>query len=108
MAPVTHLTGRRVIDRRGARVGTVSDVLSDDRTLEPRWAVVTYGIVDQHHRLMPVSRLYSASEESGADDRVVSMVEKDIVRHAPKYRGAPPSRETEQELREYYGEAAAR
>jgi len=106
MAPTTHLTGRRVLDQHGEQIGTITDVLSDDRTLEPRWAVVSYGIFNHHRRLVPVSRLYTAARDDERAAPVVSTIDKDIVRHAPKHAGGPLTREVDRLLGDYYGVAA--
>ncbi|MCU1365719.1 MAG: hypothetical protein JWL72_1537 [Ilumatobacteraceae bacterium] len=40
---------RTVIDPTGHKVGTVSDVVSDPTTLEPRWLVVDTGLLRSSH-----------------------------------------------------------
>ena len=40
---IGQMTGCSVIDPDAQKVGTVKDVVYDDRTMEMRWAVVEYG-----------------------------------------------------------------
>ena len=96
---VEQMTGNRVIDPHGDTVGTVTDIFSDDRTMRPQWAVVSYGMFNQHHRVVPVSRMY----ESTTDDLCIDL-DKDIVRHAPKIgMHEPITGDLERELSDYYG-----
>ncbi|MGQ0826430.1 MAG: hypothetical protein ACT4OX_15605 [Actinomycetota bacterium] len=93
------MTGNRVIDPHGEIVGTVTDVFSDDHSLRPEWAVVSYGVFNQHHRVVPVARMYESADEDICVD-----FEKEIVRHAPKIGAHEPlTGELERELAEYYG-----
>ena len=105
MTQQTRMTGRRVMDVNGQTVGKVTDVLSDDRTMEPQWAVVTYGLFNNRHRVVPASSLHAPDGDSG--EQLVVAMEKDIVRHAPSVRAhAPLTGELQRELRDYYGKAA--
>ena len=91
------MTGCAVIDREAHRVGTVSDVVYDDRTLEMRWAVVEYGLI--HHRtLVPASKLYKSPDGS-----VVTTLDKHVITHAPRLHGDIPSTS---ECQQYYGRDA--
>ena len=89
------MTGCAVVDREAHRVGTVSDVVYDVRTLEMRWAVVEYGLI--HHRtLVPASKLYKSQDGS-----VVTTLDKDVITHAPRLHGDIPSTsECQQYLRQ--------
>ena len=53
-APIA-LAGHAVVDPRMAKVGTVTDVLFDDRAAEPRWAVVKTGVLSGEH-LVPLDK----------------------------------------------------
>ena len=91
------MTGCAVVDREAHRVGTVSDVVYDVRTLEMRWAVVEYGLI--HHRtLVPASKLYKSQDGS-----VVTTLDKDVITHAPRLHGDIPSTS---ECQQYYGSHA--
>lgn len=98
---VPQLTGSVVTDAHGQRIGTVTDVLFDDRTQEPRWAVVSYGLLRRHHRVLPVDEMYSAD-----DGRVVATLEKGTVRRAPAIGAHEPlTPEIERAAQDYYGVA---
>ena len=85
-----QMTGCAVIDPDSQKVGTVKDVVYDDRTMEMRWAVVEYGLT--HHRtLVPASQLYKSE-----DGNVVTMLHKDYIKRAPRSdqpQAVPPGRQ---------------
>ena len=93
---IGHMTGCDVIDPDAQKVGTVKDVVYDNRTMEMRWAVVEYGHALTHHRtLVPASQLYRAE-----DGNVATMLHKDYIKNAPRIHGdVPMTTECEQ----YYG-----
>ena len=92
-----EITGCELVDPKAHKVGTVKDVLFDDRTLEMRWAVVEYGLT--HHRtLVPASKLYKQH-----DGTVVTTLDKDLITHAPRSHGVVP---LTSECEQYYGNAA--
>lgn len=72
-----NLTGHTVLDDHHNKVGTVSDVLYDDRG-DPRWAVVDPGPL-RPEKFVPVDGSYLS--ESG---ELVIPYGKDQVKHAPK------------------------
>ena len=89
-----QMTGCAVIDPDSQKVGTVKDVVYDDRTMEMRWAVIEYGLT--HHRtLVPASQLYKSE-----DGNVVTMLHKDYIKRAPRLHGDVP---VTSECEEYYG-----
>lgn len=97
--PVT-LTGRIVVDTHLAKVGTVTDVLVDDRAAV-RWAVVKTGVLSGEH-LMPLEDTYVDT-----DGRLVGPLNKTIVKHAPRVRGDHVlTIENRNALRDYYNIAA--
>jgi uncharacterized protein YrrD len=100
--PVQQLTGGVVQDPNGEKIGTVTDVIFDDIEMRPRWAVVTYGMFNQHHRVVPTSEVYRS--DAGT---VVAALDKATVHHAPSI-GAHGvlTPELEREARRYYGLAA--
>ena len=71
------LTGHVVVDDHHQKVGTVSDVLYDDRG-EPRWAVVDPGPL-RSEKFVPVEGSYVTERGD-----VVIPYGKDQVKHAPK------------------------
>jgi hypothetical protein len=94
------LTGHPVVDTRLARVGTVTDVLFDDRAV-PGWAVVKTGLLGGEH-FVPLQYTYV-----DADGRLVVPLKKADIKHAPRVRRDHVlTRETRRELRDYYGIAA--
>jgi hypothetical protein len=80
----TGLTGATLVDERSDKVGTITDVLVDDTTLEPRWAVVRYGML-RHQALVPVGELYPAK-----DGAVVTRLDRELVHNAPRFHGDLP------------------
>jgi sporulation protein YlmC with PRC-barrel domain len=72
------LTDHDVVDNHNNRVGTVTDVLFDERTTQPRWTTVKPGPLRAEH-LAPMEGAY-VSEEGV----LVLSVDRDTVLHAPK------------------------
>ena len=91
---VGQMTGCEVIDPDAQKVGTVTDVVYDNRTMEMRWAVIQYGLT-HHKTLVPASKLYKTE-----DGNVATMLHKDFIKNAPRIHGdVPMTTECEQ----YYG-----
>jgi len=96
---IGQMTGCSVIDPDAQKVGTVKDVVYDDRTMEMRWAVVEYGHGLAHHRtLVPASKRYKAE-----DGNVATMLHKDYIKRAPRLHGDVP---LTTECEQYYGSDA--
>ena len=74
----THCT---VVDATGHKVGTVSDVVPDADTLEPRWLVVDVGLLRTGH-YMPVS-----GTRLGPDGEILAPFDKATVQGALKANG---------------------
>jgi sporulation protein YlmC with PRC-barrel domain len=90
----THL---EVIDRGGQKVGTVSDVVSDTATLEPRWLVVDIGMMKTSHYL-PVEAV-----QRNDDGQLIIPFDKETVKAATKpNKGHVLTAEDDRELREHY------
>jgi hypothetical protein len=99
-APIA-LAGHAVVDPRMAKVGTVTDVLFDDRAAEPRWAVVKTGVLSGEH-LVPLEHSYV-----DADGRLVVPLSRANIKRAPRVgRDHVLTPEAQRELRDYYGAAA--
>ena len=93
------LTGRTVLDIRAARVGTVTDVLFDER--RPDWAVVKTGPLSGEH-FVPLGHTYI-----DLDGRLVVPLHKAEVKRAPRAgRDHVITAQARHELRDYYGVAA--
>jgi len=90
--------GRKVVDPNGNKVGKVSDIFSDSRSLEPKWVSVNLGITHPHHPLIPLHDAFVA--ESG---QLVVPFEARLIKHAPASHGVTPTTEEEAELERYYG-----
>lgn len=91
----THCT---VIDPTGHKVGTVSDVVPDAITLEPRWLVVDVGVLHSGH-YVPVN-----GASITQDGEVLVPFDKDTVHRAPKAHGSHVlSLVDEGELASHYG-----
>jgi hypothetical protein len=96
-----RFVGHEAIDQRGTKIGTVTDVLSDDNTGEPTWAVVNTGVMRAAH-YVPLVDAYESEQ-----GRLVVAFDKDTVKHSPRAgREHVLLRSTEEELRRYYGLAA--
>jgi sporulation protein YlmC with PRC-barrel domain len=92
----TNLTGHTVLDDHHNKVGTVKDVLYDDRG-DPRWAIVDPGPL-RPAKFVPVEGSYVT--EVG---EVVIPYNKDQVKHAPKApRDHVLDSATESQLIEHY------
>jgi len=97
----TALTGRVVVDARLEKVGTVTDVIFDDREGAARWAVVKGGPLRVEH-FVPLDGSYV-----DLDGRLVVGLEKTDVRRSPRARRDHLlTSEARRELRDYYGIAA--
>ena len=95
-APSTNLTGHDVLDDHHHKVGTVSDVLYDERG-DPRWAIVDPGPL-RAEKFVPVEGSYVTD---GGD--VVIPYGKDQVKQAPKAgRDHVLDSGTESELEAHY------
>ncbi|HEX7094263.1 MAG TPA: PRC-barrel domain-containing protein [Acidimicrobiales bacterium] len=95
------ITGSPVVDRDGERVGTATDVIYDDTDLRPRWVVVRYGSLRHRYTAVPFDRLYVTQ-----DGEVATEPDKTAILQAPRVKGAPLSREEENELARYFQLAA--
>ena len=95
------LAGHAVVDPQMAKVGTVTDVLFDDRAAEARWAIVKTGILSGEH-LVPLENTYV-----DADGRLVVPLSRANIKHAPRVgRDHVLTPGAQRELRDYYGIAA--
>src|SRR5438552_18423612 len=80
---IGQMAGCSVIDPDAQKVGTVKDVVYDDRTMEMRWAVVEYGHGLTHHRtLVPALMLYKAE-----DGNVATMLHNVYIKWAQRRHG---------------------
>lgn len=92
----TDLTGRPVLDDHHHRVGTVSDVLYDERGAA-RWAVVDPGVV-RGEKFVPVDGSYVTD-----DGAVVIAYDREQVAQAPPApRDHVLDRRTETALERHY------
>jgi hypothetical protein len=95
------LTGHTVVDPNLRRIGTVTDVLFDEREQSPRWAVVKTGIVGGEH-FVPLVASYLDE-----DGRLVVPHDKASIKQAPRAgRDHIVTRDVDRKLRDYYGMAA--
>ena len=89
---------RVVIDPTGHKVGTVSDVVSDAATLQPRWLVVDTGLLRTSH-YVPVT-----GAEHTPDGSIQVPFDKATVQNAVKAHGSHVlSSSDESDLADYYG-----
>ena len=94
MSPV--LVGRIVMDRDGAKVGKLVDLISDPHTLEPQWATVKMGMV-AGKRLVPIGALQDEGEA------IRLPYTKDQVKDAPQVEPGAPTEDEQRQLNAYYG-----
>jgi hypothetical protein len=98
--PRVSITGHAVVDAQMTKVGTVTDVLSDDYAT-PKWAVVKTGVFGGE-RFVPLERTYIDE-----DGRLVVPLSKSDIKRAPRVRGDHVlTSDAQRELRDYYGRAA--
>jgi ribosomal 30S subunit maturation factor RimM len=94
----TTFTHAGVIDAEGNKLGVVSDVISDNNTLEPRWLVVDVGVLHTSH-YVPASGAYRTVE-----GEVMVPFTKEIVKESPRvHKSHVISPDDERELIDYYG-----
>jgi hypothetical protein len=90
------LTGHELLDREGAAVGKVTDVIADPATLEAEWAVVKMGRFGGEH-LVPLDVI----EEQG--ELLVLPFTKDAVKDTPAVKDhTPPTPHDADELHRHY------
>ena len=100
-ADTTVLAGRVVVDTRLAKVGTITDVIFDDRGGGPRWAIVKAGPLRSEH-FVPLEDSYV-----DMDGRLIVALDKADVTRSPRVRRDHVlTPEARRELRDYYGIAA--
>ena len=93
--------GTDVIGHDGEKIGKIADVIRDQRTLDPRWLVVDFGLFRAPH-YVPMEHARRSVE--GA---LVVPFTKALVKHAPRaHWDRFVSPDDEAELRDYYGIAA--
>jgi hypothetical protein len=101
VSEMPSFTGHPVVDTNMDEIGTVTDVLFDDRDMQPRWAVVKTGLMGGEH-YGPVDQAYMDE-----DGRVILPFDKASVKKAPKASSDHVmTPEVEQQVREYFGLAA--
>ena len=90
--------GHKVINQKGEKIGTVTDVIYDPMTNRPQWVVVDTGLMHADH-YMPIDGTYRSVEGN-----VVGPFDKWTVTHAAKaHKNHVMTRELEMELLEHYG-----
>jgi uncharacterized protein (TIGR02271 family) len=70
--------GRTMLDRDGARIGTIDAIYLDDQTGQPEWALVTTGLFGTKASFVPLAQ----STPAGDDVRVP--YDKQLVKDAPR------------------------
>jgi|RhiMethySRZTD1v2_1073278.scaffolds.fasta_scaffold1387685_2 sporulation protein YlmC with PRC-barrel domain len=99
LADVDHLSGAKVLDPNGEKVGKVADVLFDELSNKPRWVLVNVGKIGSRHTAVPLVDAYRSEE----GDLVVAF-NRDNVKHAPKVPGgAVLTTSEERHLLDHYG-----
>jgi hypothetical protein len=100
MADVS-IYGHRVIDAALVDIGRITDVIYDNREMEPRWAVVKTGLI-AGERYVPLRDSYLDE-----DGNLVVPYDRASVKRGPRAnREHVMTTQDEKELRDYYGAAA--
>ena len=90
--------GATMVDRHGAKIGTVESIYVDDQTGEPEWALVNTGLFGSRSSFVPLA------QASGSGDQVQVPYEKQQVKDAPRVdTDQHLSEAEEQELWRHYG-----
>jgi sporulation protein YlmC with PRC-barrel domain len=93
--------GHAVIDEHGMKVGKITDVLYDDKTLPPRWIIVNLGVFAAQH-YVPLNDAYQSE-----DGRLVIPFDKKTVKSAPRAgKDHILTRAVEEQLLQHYQLAA--
>ena len=93
--------GHSVIDEHGMKVGKITDVLYDDKTLTPRWMIVDLGVFAAQH-YVPLNAAYQSE-----DGRLVIPFDKKTVKSAPRAgKDHILTRAVEEQLLQHYQLAA--
>jgi hypothetical protein len=97
----SRLAGHAVVDNQLKTVGTVTDVLFDEREIAPVWAVVRTGVLGGE-RYVPLADSYVDHE-----GRLVVPHAKDSIKRAPRARrDHVVTRQVALKVHEYYSMAA--
>jgi sporulation protein YlmC with PRC-barrel domain len=93
------LTGHKVVDAEGEKLGVIDDVLFDAETNEAVWAVVKRGMLRPKPTVVPLTRAFRTDEGD-----IVVAFDKRTVASAP-HLGADHvmSHDTEEALLAHYG-----
>jgi hypothetical protein len=94
-APIVHV-GDELFDPARQKIGKITDVIVDDRTLQPQWYVVRVGMLKGNH-LVPVGSV------SLSDKGVAVPYDKGLVQCAPKPEGPTPTEAELDALCAHYG-----
>lgn len=95
-----HFIDLTVFDREGESVGTVTDVISDPDTLEPRYLTVRTKFLERltGEHLLPIAVV------DRRDDGLTVPFEGQVVRSAPTTRDhMAPRADREREIAAHYG-----
>ena len=79
-----RLSGRRVFDNRGQRVGRVAGVVYDRVSSLPRWALIDMGRVIRFRTAVPLREAHRS-----IDGDLVLAFDRAVVRHAPRVESGP-------------------
>ncbi len=95
---LTQYSGHPVLDRNGAEVGTITDVLYDEITEEPAWGVVSPGGLHARHYIPLLPPVYLS--EGG--DVVVPYDKSDVLRAPKVHRSHVVTTVLRRELEQHY------
>jgi hypothetical protein len=96
---IDDLRGATMVDKDGARIGSIESVFLDRQTGRPAWAAVRTGLFGRRHTFVPISDAFLTPS---ADVQVPFA--KDQVKRAPNIEpGEELTPELERRMWEHYG-----
>jgi hypothetical protein len=96
---VERLPGRELYAMSGEKIGEIESIFIDERTAEPEWLRLSFGLFGRKDVLVPVE---SVIEEEGAFKVPFT---RELLREAPDIDGDYVTPEQESELYRHYGVA---
>ncbi len=92
-----NYVGQPLYGYSGRHLGTVTDVMSDPIRMTPQWVTVRRGLLRREH-LIPASAI------DERDGMLVTLLDEDVVRHAPvTHDHIPPSPAESERIRAQMG-----
>jgi len=95
---ILEFRGDDLVDREGAKIGTIDEIYLDADTGEPEWALITTGLFGTKRTFVPLAEV---TEEDGS---LCVPHTKDTVKEAPQMEAAGQlTKDQEAALYAHYG-----